>query len=166
MSLQREITDNAIAPALKMLPAHMDSPQARVMLLAIGLQESALTHRAQILAGGKKGPARGLWQMERGGGVLGVLTHRASRKIAHQICAAFEVHPDSREVWEALESNDILAAALARLLLWTDPLALPAVTDDKGAWALYTRVWRPGKPHLDRWPANHRAAVRAVMGVD
>lgn len=166
MNLLREITDNAIAPALKMLPAHMDSPQARVMLLAIGLQESALTHRAQILAGGKKGPARGLWQMERGGGVLGVLTHRASRKPAHQLCAAFEVHPDSREVWEALEHHDILAAALARLLLWTDPLALPAVDDDKGAWAYYLRTWRPGKPHPDRWPPNHRAAVRAVMGVD
>lgn len=164
MSLLREVTDNAIAPALKLLPGYMDSPQARVMLLAIGLQESALTHRAQILTGGKKGPARGLWQMERGGGVLGVLTHRASRKLAHQLCAAFEVHPDSREVWEALESNDILAAALARLLLWTDPLALPAVDDDKGAWALYLRVWRPGKPRPEHWAPYHRMAREFVAG--
>lgn len=43
-----EIRGQAIAPALALLPARMSSPSAEVMLLAIGLQESNLTHRRQI----------------------------------------------------------------------------------------------------------------------
>ena len=45
-------------PAAKLLPG-MDSAKARVMLLAIGLQESRFEHRRQI-----GGPARGFWQFE------------------------------------------------------------------------------------------------------
>ena len=58
------------------------------MLLAIGLQESRLTHRRQI-----GGPARGLWQFERGGGVAGVLRHAASRDHALSVCDARRVAP-------------------------------------------------------------------------
>jgi hypothetical protein len=68
--------------ALAGLPASMDSPQARVLLIAIALQESRLTHRDQIVKGkkpGVKGPALGLWQFEKGGGVRGVLRHPASK---------------------------------------------------------------------------------------
>src|SRR5699024_10369063 len=54
-------------PALSLLPAVMDTHQARVMLLAIALQESDLAYREQI-----GGPAHGLWMFERGGGVKGV----------------------------------------------------------------------------------------------
>lgn len=61
-----EIRDRAIAPALAMLPARMRSDAAEVLLLAIGLQESGLIHRHQI-----GGPAHGLLQFERGGGVRG-----------------------------------------------------------------------------------------------
>ena len=52
----------------------------------------------------------------------------------------------------ALEHDDVLAAAFGRLLLWTDPRAPPAVGDESGAWALYLRCWRPGKPR----PRNGR----------
>lgn len=171
MNLLREITDNAIAPALKMLPAHMDSPQARVMLLAICGQESGLRHRVQITDGGGRGPARGLAQFEVGskasrGGVWGVYLHPASRELLRGICAARDVAHNPPAIWAELEHDDILALAVARLLLYTDPQPLPAVTDEPGAWACYLRTWRPGKPHPDRWPPNHRAAVRAVMGVD
>jgi hypothetical protein len=162
MSLPRTILAEAIEPALEMLPAGMDTPQARVMLLAIGLQESALEHRYQVLKGGRKGPARGLWQFERGGGVVGVLTHKASRKLAQEICDHREVPAVSYEVWRALEHDDTLAAAFARLLLWTDPLPLPGVNDEAGAWDLYARVWRPGRPHPSRWPANHKQAREVV----
>lgn len=51
-------------PALKLLPS-MDSVRARMMLLAIGLQESRFEHRRQL----GNGPARGFWQFESGGGV-------------------------------------------------------------------------------------------------
>ena len=39
----------AIEPALRLLPAALDTPEARVMLIAIGLQESRLVHRRQLV---------------------------------------------------------------------------------------------------------------------
>ena len=68
-----EVLRLAIEPALLLLPARMESAEATVMLLAIGLQESRLEHRRQI-----KGPARSFWQAEKGGGMVhGVLRHPA-----------------------------------------------------------------------------------------
>jgi hypothetical protein len=151
------ITHAAIVPALALLPPAMDTPQARVLLLAIGLQESRFLHRRQI-----GGPARGFWQFERNGGVRGVLTHPASRDDALRICAARHVAPVSATIHAALETDDILAAAFARLLLWTDPLRLPAAGDADGAWALYLRTWRPGKPHPHTWPVLYAQALSAM----
>ena len=158
-----DILRSAITPAMAMLPAAMDSAQARVMLLAIGLQESRLTARCQIVNGGGKGPARGLWQFERGGGCAGIVRHEASRFWTAEVCKARGVEFSAAGIWAALETDDILAAACARLLLFTDAKALPAIGDEQGAWALYAyRCWRPGKPHPETWPANYAAAVDAV----
>ncbi|CAB3905984.1 hypothetical protein LMG3328_04544 [Achromobacter ruhlandii] len=41
----KEVVERAIEPALVLLPARMDTPAVRVMLLAIGLQESRFEHR-------------------------------------------------------------------------------------------------------------------------
>ena len=144
--------------ALELLPLAMDTPEARVILLAIAGQESGCTARCQ--AG--NGPARGLWQFERGGGVKGVLLHDSSRYWAHQVCAARGVPPIDGQVWARLETDDVLAAAFARLLLFTDPRRLPALGAEGLAWDGYKRNWRPGKPHPDRWPANYRAALAIV----
>jgi len=151
------ITHAAILPALALLPPAMNTPQARILMLAIGLQESRFQHRRQI-----GGPARGFWQFERNGGVRGVLTHPASREDALRICAARDAAPVSATVHATLETDDILAAAFARLLLWTDPLRLPAAGDADGAWALYLRTWRPGKPHPQTWPALYAQALSAM----
>lgn len=151
------ITDAAILPALALLPPAMNTPQARVLLLAIGLQESRFQHRRQI-----GGPARGFWQFERNGGVRGVLMHPASREDALRICAARHVAPVSATIHATLETDDILAAAFARLLLWTDPLRLPDAGDADGAWALYLRTWRPGKPHPQTWSALYAQALSAM----
>lgn len=148
--------------AAELLPLAMDTPEARVMLLAIMGQESGCTARCQIVNGGGKGPARGLAQFERGGGVKGVLTHDASRYWAHQVCAARGVPPIDGQVWAKLETDDVLAAAFARLLLFTDPRRLPALGSEHSAWDCYKRNWRPGKPHPDRWPANYRAALAII----
>ena len=153
-----EIRERAIAPALALLPARRSSPQAEIMLLAIGLQESNLTHRRQI-----GGPARGLWQFERGGGVAGVLRHAASRDYALLACDIRGVQPVADQVYQQLEHDDVLAAAFARLLLWTDPHALPAEHDPEGAWQLYLRTWRPGKPHPATWAALYEQALAEVM---
>jgi len=148
--------DALIMPAaLALLPVKMASRPARVMLLAIALQESSLAHREQI-----GGPARGLLQFERGGGVRGVLTHPASRDYADRVCRLRDVQPTPAQVYAALAGDDVLAVALGRLLLWTDPQALP--DDEQGGWALYARVWRPGHPRPDDWPGNYQTAIRAV----
>lgn len=160
-----DVVRNAITPALAFLPLKMGTPEAVQMLLAVGLQESGLCQRCQIIDGGGAGPARGLWQFERGGGVLGVLTHPATRAHARKVCEVLSVQPDSRAVWEALEHNDVLAAAFARLLLYSDPLPLPGRNDMVGSWRLYAlRTWRPGRPHPGRWPDNFQRARRCVFG--
>jgi len=159
-----EVTSAAIDPALELLPAHMDSPRARVLLLAIGLQESNFRSRWQILKGGRKGPARGFWQFEQGGGVRGVMLHVASRTLARKLCEVRSVQYEQATIWHALERDDVLAAGFARLLLWTDPEPLPAIDNYLGAWRYYSRTWRPGRPHLSGWPANHLAALEFITG--
>jgi hypothetical protein len=67
-------------------------------------------------------------------------------------------------VYNSLAHDDVLAAAFARLLLWTDPQRLPSLGDADGAWALYLRTWRPGKPHPQTWPALYAQALAAVGG--
>lgn len=162
--LLKEIIDNAIGPALELLPPAMDTSGARVMLLAIGLQESRFTARRQLVGNPPRavGPARGLWQFEQGGGVRGVLAHPSSRDYAIAVCDEREVAATARDVYNMLEYDDVLAAAFARLLLWTDPGKLPRVGDADAAWALYLRTWRPGKPHPQTWNALYAQAVAAV----
>lgn len=153
---------NAISAALGALPPSMDSERARVMLWAIGLQESRLTARRQMVGSPPKpvGAAAGLWQFERGGGVKGVLSHAATKAHAVALCQERGVTATPQAVWEALQVDDVLAAGFARLLLWSDPSALPAVGDQAAAWALYVRTWRPGKPHHQTWGALYAQAVK------
>lgn len=161
------ILRTAINPALGMLPVKMDTDAARVMLLAIGLQESRLSFRFQKVTSDPyaKGPARGLWQMERGGGVVGVLHHHATKDLAREVCLSRAGNPaDPSQVHARLEFDDILAAAFARLLLWADAKPLPDVDASHDAtWECYVRNWRPGKPHRDTWDAFHAAARSQVL---
>lgn len=156
---------NSINEAFALLPSKMDSKEARLMLLAIGLQESRFQHRRQLVGNPPRptGPATGFWQFERGGGVVGVLQHRASRDHALTLCAARGVEPVSQSVWQALQHDDVLAAGLARLLLWTDPRRLPAIGDADGAWDLYIRTWRPGKPHRGTWNDLYNQAMAVML---
>ena len=174
MNLQTVIK-TVIEPGLSLLPTSMDSKAARVLLLAFGLQESRFEHRDQLEKNGKNtvlGPALSFWQFERAGGVLGVLQHPASRKYAQKICDARGVAADSRSVWERMATDDALGCAFARLLIWTDPLVLPAESDSEGAWRLYLRTWRPGaytrgtpeqqKALRAKFEKNHKAAREAL----
>lgn len=159
------ILESAVIPALQLLPGNMDTPAARVMLLAIGLQESRFTERRQLVGSPPRpvGPAKSFWQGEEGGGMVkGVRTHAATKDIAAQLYRAREVVPTNREIWHAIEHDDVLAAALARLLLWTDPLPLPKVGAEEDAWALYLRTWRPGA--YARGTPTKRADLRAKWG--
>jgi len=155
----QEIATKSIPAAYRLLPAGMDSRNATVILLAIGLQESRFIHRLQI-----GGPARGFWQFERGGGVRGVLRHWATRAATIKVCAARQCALLPNAVYLQIAEDDVLAAAFARLLLYSDPAELPAFGDAEGAWALYVRTWRPGKPHVKTWAALYAAAVQSIEG--
>jgi hypothetical protein len=153
------IVQAAIRQALtEYLPAAIDTVGARLMMLAAQKQEDPEERRYQVvkrtaataqenIVGPRtaKGPARGLWQFEKGGGVAGVM-HFGGKVGAYalDVCDAMNI-PFQREViWSTLESNDVLAACFARLLLLSDPKKLPLVDDPFGAFELYLRTWRPG----------------------
>lgn len=152
----REVID----PGLALLPATMHTGTARVLVLGICMQESGLSNRVQM--GG--GPAHGLPQFERGGGVRGVLTHPASRGLAADLCAHRGIVATEQAVWAEMAIDDLLAVAMARLLLYTDPRPLPVMGDADGAWAYYESIWRPGKPRPNAWKVNYPAALRAIEG--
>lgn len=149
-----------VEPALRILPPMMTSRRAKAMLLAIGMQESRLVHRKQI-----GGPAMGLWQFERGGGVAGVLRHPATQGHAAAVCWRLGNAGTTASVYHGLESDDVLAACFARLLLWTLPGALPDRDDVQGAWDQYIAAWRPGKPHRHTWDDFYREAWEVVNGL-
>lgn len=158
------VLNDVLPKAFALLPPKMETNEAKVMLLSIGLQESLLKHRYQIVQGkpGVRGPARGLWQFEKGGGVRGVLTHKASAALAKEIQAKLGHGIGIDAAYEALEKDDVFAAVFARLLLYTDPYSLPELGQKQRSWNLYERVWRPGRPHRDKWDANYDAALAAV----
>lgn len=150
-----------IVPALTTLPEQMDSPEARLMLLAIALQESGLRAREQT-----GGPARGLWQFERNG-VLAVMHHTRTADVVFHWCEENDVTYGSTAIYERLALDDELAGVFARLLLWTDPRPLPEIGDCMGAWNLYERCWKPGKPSYTRWrDTAYPQALAAIQEVN
>lgn len=161
-----EIMRAGVLPAYRLLPSNMQSARATAMLLAIGLQESRFTARRQLVGSPPKpvGPAKSFWQGEQGGGmVAGVRTHVATRVAAARLYRERNVQPTNAVIWNAIENDDVLAAGLARLLLWSDPAPLPALDNADGAWALYIRTWRPGQPHRATWDAFHARAVAEAL---
>lgn len=153
------ILNYAVEGALELLPAKMNSARAKALEMAIGFQESQFEHRFQL-----GGPARGYWQFERGGGVLGVMTHPASKQHSVDLLTQLDYShlSDSNTVYNALAHNDVLAAGFARLLLWTHPDTLPSPTQSQKGWDYYTDCWRPGKPHPEDWEDNWKQAWQLV----
>lgn len=151
------ILTTIIEPALLLLPPRMTSDKAIAMMLAIGMQESELRYRKQI-----GGPARGLWQFERDGGVAGVLRHTLTRDHALSCCHALGNAGTIAAVYHQLEHDDVLAACFARLLLWTIPQGLPGRDEPEEGWAQYIKAWRPGKPHRRTWDKNFKDAWEVV----
>lgn len=80
----RSIIDSGLA----LLPDNMDSLPAVVLLLAISGQEADFRHRWQVVDGRRpevRGPARGLWQFERGVGAahIGAGRRHVARSAEH-----------------------------------------------------------------------------------
>lgn len=153
----QEALSNVITPGLALLHPKFDTPEARVLLLAIGMQESRFRHRKQI-----GGPAHGFYQFERGGGVNGVLNHRWTKLLITQVIDAKGIKPE--ECYDCIVNDDALATVFARLLLYTDPNPLPSLTSDpEESWRYYLVNWRPGKPHRDTFD-DFLLHAREVVG--
>jgi hypothetical protein len=156
----KDILVHAVDPALALLSrlsGIKPDQRARLMLMAIAGQESAWEHRRQI-----GGPARSFWQFERGGGVAGVLSHPSSKAKIAAVCAELEIPCEVSVVYEAMAWNDVLGASMARLLLYTDPAALPDIGKVEEAWQYYLRNWRPGMPHQKTWAARYGTSMGLV----
>lgn len=150
----------AVDAAFQLLPAKMDTRLARVIHAAIGYQETKYKTRVQY----GNGPARSYWQFENGrlAAINGVLNHKSTAAIAKLVCSALGVAPERMAVWKAMETDDILGAAFARMLMYTDPFALP--TNQQDAWDMYAnRLWNPGKPHPDQWPTSWAFGLECVQ---
>ena len=170
-----EIRFGPMAEALLLLPKKMTTPSAEVQLLATHLQEAPNGEQCQLPARpGKSGPARGIFQFERDGGVAGVLQHPQSRPHVLEVCRALGVQATVQGIYDALPStNDVLDCALARLLYWTDPAPLPEVGDVEGAWRYYLHNWRPGaftrgtdRQRVElrkKWSLNYVRALEAAL---
>jgi len=147
-----------VPAALSLLPPRMGTPIARRYLLAIALQESRFEHRRQI-----GGPARGFWQFERDGSVVGVMSHPATAQHLRSAVAALKYDPelalDDIGLHATIEHNDVLACVMARLNLWWLPGPLAA--DQDGAWDQYIQAWRPGRPRPATWGVCWRLADAA-----
>ena len=162
----KETLSTIIEPALRILPPMMTSDRARALMLAIQAQEDPEQVRRQIIGYHKDktpihGPARGLWQFERGG-VQGVLRHPRTRDHAKGVCWKLGNAGTVASVYPGIESDDVLAACFARLNLWWLPCALPGPGAADEGWRQYLEAWRPGKPHPETWPENFRRAWEVV----
>lgn len=158
------LLSTAIDPALaelERIAGIRPSLEARRLLVCIALQESKLRHRRQVTSSGlEDGPAVSFWQFERAGGCRGVVTHPSTAKAMRAVCDLFCVEPGEQGLWAAMRFQDIVAAAAARLLVYTLPRALPQTAAD--GWSQYLAAWRPGKPHPETWAGHWQAADAAV----
>lgn len=124
----------------EVLPGKFNSIEADAMLLTIKVTESGpdFTTRQQ-----KGGPAHGLWQFELAG-TAGVIRHSASARYVDTVCYLLGVPVFVQTIYKEFLTNDVLACAFARLLLYTDAAPLPALHQPLEAAHYYKRTWKPG----------------------
>jgi hypothetical protein len=140
---------------------------ARVLVMTIAGQESRWEDRRQIGIGEyypQKIGARGFWQFESPWfGPVALVDVLLSTPIQiGAVCKYLDIPVDKVSLYEACAWNDMLACAMARLLLWRDPARLPAVGDKEGAWVYYVRNWKPGAPHHDSWSGLYDQSIAAI----
>lgn len=153
-----------IEAGLSLLSAIRKTDAARLQVYATNRQENPTRSPRQLIKKDGKlqplGPAAGDYQFELTGGIRGLLNFKSPRVQGQlaEACKARNVPRNAEAIFDALQVDPIFAAALARLLFYTDAKALPAVGDEAGAWALYLRTWCPGA--YDRQPEELRAKWR------
>lgn len=146
----RQLVEQDFAQGLALLPLAMSRnlPQVQIQLLTTHLQESPGQDQCQITNSktpGACGPARGIFQFEKGGGVAGVMGHPSTKVAAAEVCRLLGIPATVDAVYEALRTtDDRLDVAFARMLYWTDKDPLPKMGDVTASWEYYIRNWRPG----------------------
>lgn len=162
--------DHVVRPALLgFAPVRYATPEATCLLTAIALQETGLIHRRQMEhvdeASGRYGLGR--YQNERP--TVALILGHAALDFVRQAVREMDYPLDPVEVHRATADNDLLATVLARGLLVPDPGRVPAAVHDDAArdagWAIYKRVWRPGRERPETWDRNWHLAVEATTGV-
>jgi hypothetical protein len=126
------------------------SIEADCLSLAIKIQESGQTAVRDQGDPTVTGPATGLWQFERTGGVWECLNAPKIAPIFVELAERSGLRPVSDQtVWRYFTTpqSDDLAAAGARLVMYLDPAPLPSATLDavQAALGYYLRRWRPAK---------------------
>lgn len=178
MKTLQQILNEDIANGLALLPLAMSRNRLQVdaQLLTTHLQESPGQDQCQLprKAGGVCGPARGIFQFEKNGGVRGVMEHHSTKNVARLLCQQLGIEPTVDAVYEALRTtDDRLDVAMARLLYWTDKDPLPAYGDVNKSWEYYIRNWRPGafangSPEdraalRKKWTSNYARAMDVIV---
>lgn len=127
------------------------------MLLAIAGVESAWTALRQA----NNGPASSFWQFERGG-ILGLMRDDETSRQVAVLCGISGIALQSTAIWQFMCTAEgaNFSAAMARLLLWSDPMPLPKTESD--SFNYYERNWRPGAPSYSRWHLVYLQAVAAI----
>jgi hypothetical protein len=140
--------------AFSLLAPDTDSDAARALVLAIGLQESDFLARRQH----GDGPARGYWQFELIA-ITDLLQRPTTGPALRRVVQALHYPAlDARGIHALLEHHDVLAAACARLTLWTLPFPLPPRNDADLGWQQYEAAWKPGRPRRAKWASSYASA--------
>lgn len=162
-----------IEAGLALLPEPLRTIDAKVQLYATSIQENPTRAPRQLI---KKdgtlqpiGPAAGDYQFEKTGGVRGLLNFKSDRlqSMLRSVCTARRVPQTPDGLFDAIQRDPILAAALARLLYFTDLGALPKAGAEQYAWDVYLRTWRPGAYERDpkglraKWTKSYAEAMKA-----
>lgn len=162
-----------IDAGLALLPEPLRTLDAKVQLYATSVQENpARAPRQLIKKDGKLqpiGPAAGDYQFEKTGGIRGLVNFKSARlqKMLSGVCKARKVAESVDALFDAIQVDPVLAAALARLLYYTDSGALPKAGAEQYAWAVYLRTWRPGAYERDpeglraKWSQSYAEAMKA-----
>jgi hypothetical protein len=140
-----------------MIGERFDSVEARAFILAVALQESGCVARTQR----DGGPAKSFWQFEKIG-VRGLIANERTRLQLRDATLLLQVEFDLDAIHRAIEFNDLLAMACARLLIAQHPAALPRRADAEGAWQQYLSLWRPGIPRRSTWDAYYEWAWQVI----
>lgn len=152
-----------IEPSLGVLSVFVDkkvdiaSIEAKLLLIAIGIQESGLTARRQF----GHGPARSWWQIEELTALDTIQRWRPLKAYLTYLEIPIPIHTATLFGY-VLQYSEYAACGIARGILALDPSPLPTVGDLSGAWETYRRCWRPGKPRLEKWDSSYQLALEAV----